>query len=110
MNISPGEAKVLSSLILGGLALLIHLGIVIFAIAAAWRLKLKGIWILAAAAFVGLVQAIIIFLITSQLNWISYDTAMKFRQIGIGYLSYAAMIIALIGWCVLAFSRKSASQ
>lgn len=48
MHISPGDAKVLSSLIFGGLALLIHLGIVVFAIVAAWRLKLKGIWILAA--------------------------------------------------------------
>lgn len=106
MNLSPGDAKVLSSLIFGGLALLIHLGIVVSAIVAAWRLKLKGIWILAAAAIVGLVQTVIIFLITSQLNLVSYNTAMKFRQVGIGYLSYATMITAFIGWCVLAFNRK----
>lgn len=106
MNVSPGGAKVLSSLIFDGLTLFIHLGIAVFAILAAWRLKLKGIWILAVAAIVSLVQAGLIFLITSQLNLVSHDTAVKLRQIGIGYLSFATMIIALVGWYVLAFSRK----
>lgn len=106
MHISPGDAKVLSGLILGGLTLLIHLGIVAFAVVAAWRLKLKGIWILAAAVIVGFLQTVINFLVSSPFNLIGHDTAMKYRLAGSGYLSFATMIFALAGWCILAFSRK----
>lgn len=101
-----GEAKVLSFLIFGALALLIQLSIVIFAIMAAWRHKLKGVWILAAGAVVGLLQAAINFLISSPFNLIDHDTAMKYRLAGSGYLYFATMIAALVGWCVLAFSQK----
>lgn len=106
MNISPGEAKVLSFLTFSGLMLLVQVGIVVFAFVAAWRLKLKGIWMLAAAATVSFVQTLMFFLISSPFNLIDHDTATKYMHYGSGCLSFATMIIALVGWCVLAFSRK----
>jgi hypothetical protein len=108
MNIPPGDAKVLNFLIFGGLALLIQLSIVAFAIIAAWRHKLKGMWILAAGTVTGSLQAIMFLLISSPFNLIDHDTATKYMHSGSGYLSYATMIIALVGWCILAFSRKNA--
>lgn len=65
MNISPGDAKVLNFLIFGGLALLLHLGIVVFAIIAAWRHKLTGLWFLAGAAALAFVQASVNILLSS---------------------------------------------
>jgi hypothetical protein len=106
MNISPGEAKVFSFLMFSGLTLLMQLGIVAFATMAAWRHKLKGMWILAAGTVVGLLQAVINFLISSPFNLVDHETVMKYRLVWVAYLSFAAMIAALVGWCVLAFSRK----
>jgi hypothetical protein len=106
MNISPGDAKVLNFLIFGGLALLIQLGIVVFAIMAAWRHKLKGMWILTAGTVVGLLQAVAFFLISSPFNLVDHDATTRYMHYGSGYLSFAIMIAALVGWCVLAFTRK----
>ncbi|MFZ1072473.1 MAG: hypothetical protein WAO21_03465 [Verrucomicrobiia bacterium] len=106
MNISPGEAKVLSFLTFSGLTLLVQVGILVFAFVAAWRLKLKGIWMLAAAAIVSFFQTFMFFLISSPFNLVDHDTATKYMHFGSGYLSFATMIIALVGWCILAFSRK----
>ena len=106
MNISPGEAKVLSFLTFSGLTLLVQMGIAIFAFVAAWRFKLKGIWILAAAAVVSFVQTLMFFVISSPFNLVDNDTATKYMHVGSGYLSFATMLIALVGWCILAFSRK----
>jgi hypothetical protein len=106
MNVPPGEAKVLSFLIFSGLTLLMHSGIVVFAIMAAWRHKFKGMWILATGAVVGLLQAVVNFLISSPFNLVDHDTAMKYRLAGVAYLSFATMTAALIGWCVLAFTRR----
>ena len=110
MNISPGEAKVLSFLIFGGLTLFMQLGITVFAIMAAWRHRLKGIWILAAGTVIGLFQAVVNFLISSPFNLVDHNTVVKYRLVGVAYLFFPMMIAALIGWCVLAFSRKSAGQ
>jgi hypothetical protein len=101
-----GEAKVLSFLIFGALALLIQVSIVVFAIMAAWRHKLKGMWILAAGTVVGLLQSVMFFLIASPSNLVDHDTATKYMHYGSGYLSFATMVAALAGWCILAFSRK----
>jgi hypothetical protein len=106
MNVSPGEAKFLSFLIFSGLTLLMQLGIVVFAVVAARRHKLKGMWILAVGAVVGLLQAVVNFLISSPFNLVDHETVMKYRLVWVAYLSFAAMFAALLGWCVLAFCRK----
>lgn len=103
MNISPGDAKVLPFLIFGRLTLLMQLGVGVFAIMAAWRHKLRGMWVWAAGTAVGLVQAVVNFLISSPFNLVDHDTVVKYRLVGAAYLSFATMFAALVGWYVLAF-------
>ena len=86
--------------------LLLQFGAAAFAILAAWRHKLKGMWILSAGIVVGALQAVANLLLSSPLNLVDHDTGMKYRLVWSAYLSFATMIIALVGWCVLAFSRK----
>ena len=105
MNISPGDAKVLSFCIFSGLTLLMQVGIVVFAFLAARRYKLKGLWFLATGTIIGLVQGAMFFLISSPFNLVEHDIATKYMHFGSGYLSFAMMIIELIGWSILAFRR-----
>jgi hypothetical protein len=69
---------------------------------AAWRHKLTGLWILAAAAAIAFVEATVTTMLSSP--WRS-ENIMRYVNV-MSYLSYATTITAFIGWCVLAFSRK----
>lgn len=101
-----GVTKLLSFLIFSGFSLLIQLGIVIFAVIAAKRQKLRGLWILAGGTIIGSLQAIVNLLISPSLNLVDHDTAMKYRLVVAGYLYFTTMLILLVGWCVLAFHHK----
>jgi hypothetical protein len=102
MHISPGDAKILSFLIFGVIRLLLCFGIAVFAVIAAWRHSLAGLWVLAAATAIAFVEAIVTTLLSSP--WRS-ESIMRYVNL-MSYLSYATIITAFIGWCILAFSRK----
>jgi len=83
---------------------IIESGIVVFAIVAAWRHKSKGLWILAAASVLGVVCDALRLLLSGQFLQ-QHPSAMNYlRLVGVGL--YAAMVIALSGWVVLAFSAN----
>jgi hypothetical protein len=82
----------------------IELSIVVFAIIAAWRHKSKGLWILAAASVLGVICDAVRLFLSSQFLY-QHPNAMSYLTwIGVGF--YAAMVIALCGWVVLAFTNK----
>ena len=83
---------------------IIEFGIVVFAVTAAWRHKSKGLWILAAASVLGVISDAVRLLLSGQFLY-QHPNAMNYlRLVGVGF--YAALVIALCGWVVLAFSSK----
>lgn len=110
MNISPGAAKIVSFLVFNGSALIIQAAVVTFAIIAALRHKLKGLWVLTAGTIVGLVQSVVNFVMSSPLHFVDQDAAMHYRLAGAAYLSFTTMLVALTGWFILAFVRQGNSK
>jgi hypothetical protein len=100
-----GEAKFISFLFVRGVRLIVQLGIVVFAILAAKRHQLPGLWILAVAAALTALQAIANVMISSPFLSVEHDNMMKYYCL-VEYSYYVTMFVALCGWCVLAFSQR----
>jgi hypothetical protein len=83
---------------------IIELGIVVFATLAAWRYKLKGLWVLAAASILGIVSDVLRTVVSVEFLSRHNYSLNYLALIGFGY--YAAMVIALFGWGMLAFSQR----
>jgi hypothetical protein len=86
----------------------IELSIVVFAIIAARRYKLKGLWILAAASVLGVVSDIMRLVISVDFLSRHGYSLNYLALIGFGY--YMAMVMAVCGWGVLAFGRRKADK
>ena len=86
----------------------VELGIVVFAVIAARRYKLKGLWILAAGAVVGVISDVVRVVISADFLSRHGYSLNYLALIGIGY--YMAMVMAVCGWGVLAFGRKKADK
>lgn len=82
----------------------IELGIVVFATIAARRYKLTGLWILAAASILGVVSDVLRTVMSVEFLSRHNYSLNYLALVGFGY--FAAMVIALCGWGVLAFSRR----
>jgi hypothetical protein len=83
---------------------IILLGIVVFAVIAAWRSRLTGVWILAGATVLAVAASAAQIVLTTDFLMRHQISANYLVLIGVGY--YAAMVTALSGWGVLAFGRK----
>jgi hypothetical protein len=81
---------------------LVQLAILVIAIVAARRHRLAGLWLLAAAAAVMTLHSIANLVLSSLIA--SNDRVMTF-WIALQYVPFFAALVALCGWCVLAFSR-----
>ena len=97
-----GEAKLSSFLIFAVIRLIIYFGIVVFALLAARRHKLTGLWILAGASIIGFIQNVINVMLSSPFR---HESIIKYADL-LACLSYITMVAVLIGWCALAFSTK----
>lgn len=102
-----GEAKLLSFLVFAGLRLVVQLGIIVFAVIAALRHKLTGLWILVAAAVLTAFHVVANIVISSPFQIVAHDNVMGYLN-ALGYVYYAIMFIALGGWCCLALSGRKA--
>jgi hypothetical protein len=100
-----GGAKLISFLVFAGLRLVIQLAIVVFAVVAARRHKLSGLWILVGAAILSALHATANVIISSPFQIVDHENAMRYYTL-LGYVYYSAMFIALGGWCVLAFAHE----
>lgn len=100
-----GAAKLLSFLIFNGVEVLVHLGIVAFAILAACRHRLIGIWLLAAAALLSFLQLVVWVIGFAPINGAGHNDIRQFMG-AVTLLRYSAGILALCGWCSLAFTRR----
>ena len=100
-----GEAKLLSFLLFAGLRFLVQLGIIVFAIIAARRHKLTGLWILVAAAVLTAFHVLANAVISAPFQIVLHDNVMGYLN-ALGYVYYAIMLIALGGWYCLAFNRR----
>jgi hypothetical protein len=81
----------------------VQLAILVIAIVAARRHRLSGLWLLAAAAAVMTLHSIANLVLSPSLI-ASNDRVMTF-WISLQYVPFFAALVALCGWCVLAFSR-----
>jgi hypothetical protein len=83
---------------------LIALGVIVFSVIAAIRWKSKGLWILAAAFILRAISDVAAGLMSGQFLY-QHPNAMYFMSwVGVG--SYVAMILSLVGWCILVFAKK----
>jgi len=87
-----------------GFRLAIQAAVLVVAVIAARRYKLKGLWILVAAVFLAVFQDVMS-LVSSSLISAGHESAMTYSA-WLQYVPWVTMILALCGWCVLAFSRK----
>ena len=86
----------------------IELGIVVFAVTAARRYKLKGLWMLAVASVLGVVSDVLRIVIS--VDFLSrHGYSLNYLAL-IGFSYYVAMVMAVCGWGVLAFSQKRAEE
>jgi hypothetical protein len=97
--------KLLSFLVFAGFRLVIQLAIIVFAVVAARRHKLKGLWILVGAAVLTAFHVVANIVISSPFQIVDHQNAMRYYGV-LGYVYYAIMFIALCGWCVLAFTHR----
>jgi hypothetical protein len=102
----PLEAT--SYLVPVGFRLVIQAAVLVVAVIAARRYKLKGLWILVAAVFLAVFQDVL-GLVSSSLISAGHENAMTYSA-WFQYVPWVTMILALCGWCVLAFSRKQGTK
>jgi divalent metal cation (Fe/Co/Zn/Cd) transporter len=102
----PLEAT--SYLVPVGFRLVIQAAILVVAVIAARRYKLKGLWILVAAVFLAVFQDVM-GLVSSSLLRAGHENAMTYSA-WLQYVPWVTMILVLCGWCVLAFSRKQGAK
>lgn len=87
-----------------GFWLVAQLAILVFAVIAAWRHKLKGLWILAASAILAAIDDVLH--MASSENFLVRHENTRVYLVLLGYVYYATMLTALCGWCVLALRRR----
>ena len=88
--------------------LLIEAAILVVAVIAARRYRLKGLWILVAAAFLAVLQDVMGLMSSSSIS-AGHDNAMS-NSAWLQYGPWVTMILILCGWCVLAFSHKQGGK
>jgi divalent metal cation (Fe/Co/Zn/Cd) transporter len=91
-----------------GFSLVIQAAVLVVAVIAARRYKLNGLWILVAAIFLAVLQDVM-GLVSSSLISAGHDNAMAYSA-WLQYVPWVTMILALCGWCVLAFSHKQGAK
>ena len=91
-----------------GFRLVIHAAVLVLAVIAARRYKLTGLWILAAAIFLGVFQDVM-GLVSSSLIGSGQDNAMTYAA-WLQYIPWVTLLLVLCGWCVLAFSHKQGAK
>ena len=92
------------SLLLPRLAFFVQLAILIIAVIGARRQKLGGLWLLAAAAAALAVREMVNVVLSPSL--IAHNEKVMVYWSALQYVPFLAGVIALCGWCVLAFSRR----
>ena len=91
-----------------GFRLVIQAAVLVVAVIAARRYKLKGLWILVAAVFLAVFQDVM-GLVSSSLISAGHENAMTYSA-WLQYVPWMTMILVLCGWCVLAFSHKQGAK
>ena len=81
----------------------IVIGIVLLALIAGWRHKTWGVWLLAAASALAAITSAAQILMSVEFLSRHQLSLNYLWLIGFGY--YAAMVLGLCGWAVLAFTR-----
>jgi uncharacterized membrane protein len=102
----PLEAT--SYLVPVGFRLVIQAAVLVVAVIAARRYKLKCLWILVAAVFLAVFPDVM-GLVSSSLISAGHENAMTYSA-WLQYVPWVTMILVLCGWCVLAFSRKQGTK
>ena len=87
-----------------GLWVVFELAIVVFAVIAAWRHKRTGLWFLAAAVILAVLDDVLHFVWSNDFLMRRENTMVYLVVLGYGY--NAVILAALCGWGILAFSRK----
>jgi hypothetical protein len=87
------------------IAFLIDLAIVVFAAMAAWRLKVKGLWVLTAAAFLTSLHNVVWLVGWDPSFSHSYEQT-PFWMATNTFTPVLATVVSLIGWALLALGRK----
>jgi len=87
-----------------GLWLVFELAIIVFAVIAAWRHKKVGLWFLAAAVILAVLDDVLHLVWSNDFLMRRQDTTVYLMVLGYGY--YAVVVTALCGWITLAFSGK----
>lgn len=103
------ETKLIATFVFGGLQIFVHLAIVVFAVIAARRYKLAGMWLLVAAVTLDTLERTANIVMSFPMQ-----AFQDYRKEGyfmiIGYVYSAIMLITLCGWAVLAFSRRKETK
>jgi hypothetical protein len=97
-----------SDLVPAGFRLAIQAAVLVVAVIAARRYKLKGLWILVAAVFLAVFQDVM-GLVSSSLISAGHENAMTYSA-WFQYVPWVTMILVLCGWCVLAFSHMQEAK
>ena len=100
-----GSAKLISFLLVEGLRLFLALAIVIFAIIAARKHKLGGLWVLVAATIMAALNDLARVLISSPIAVVHHDDALSYLKL-LGPIYFLITLATFIGWCALAFCKK----
>jgi hypothetical protein len=82
----------------------VQLAILVIAFIAAWRCKLKGLWLLAAAAALLALRDII--KTVMPLSYLVNSSSLMGWWPALDYIPFFAGVVALIGWCLLSFSHR----
>ena len=90
-----------------GFRVAVEAAILVFAVIAARRFKLKGLWLLVLAALLAVLQD---GLAMGSSAWFhgGHDDA-KVYSAWLQYAPLVTMVIVLLGWLVLAFSRRASA-
>jgi len=91
-----------------GLWVVFEIAIVVFAVIAAWRHKRAGLWVLAAAVILAVLDDVLHLLWSNDFLMRRENTTVYLVVLGYGY--YAVIVTALCGWGILAFSRKKGQK
>jgi len=95
-------------LVPAGFRLVIQAAVLVVAVIAARRYKLKGLWILVAAALLAALQDVMDMAFSSLFH-AGHDNVMVY-WVRLQYVPFVIMLITICGWCVLAFSRKQGAK
>ena len=100
-----GAAKLTSFLVFGGFQLIALLAGAGFAVVAACRYKLLGLWLLAGGTVLLALNGSGHLLMACPMQIVEHDTLMKYFNV-VGWFYYASLFTTLAGWCILALRRK----